>query len=194
MYYVLGLENPGEKYQDTPHNIGGDILELMYQRYADVFTNRHQQGKAEVAESYVDGVDMQYIFSGTFMNHSGQNLAHVPKQESDKVIVIHDDIDLPFGQIRIAYNRGDGGHNGIKDVVRQLGTKAFIRIRIGVQPFDILGRPRKPKGGRAVNNYLVYKRLSKKYRDKYSDLADQVHKAIYTIASEGREKAMNKFN
>jgi len=126
------------------------------------------------------------------MNNSGRVFGK-DKIDTKKIIIIHDDIDLPFGKIKLSFGRGDGGHNGLKDIIKVLGTKRFVRIRVGVCPVDFFGRCRKPKGG-ALNKYLVEKRLSKKYILRYEELAEKVEKILKKIIFEGVDVAMNEFN
>jgi len=172
MYYILGLKNSGSRYEHTPHNMGGEILEII----AD------------------DLLNSKIIFSKTFMNNSGDNLeADVRQGKPEKLIVIQDDVDMDFGKIKIVFNRNNGGHNGIKDIIQKMKSKKFIRIKIGVCPLDFFGRCRKPKG-EALNRYLVYKKLSKRYLKKYEKIAQEVKEIIQTIEKEGLQKAMNKFN
>ncbi len=120
---------------------------------------------SRIADGWVDfkGKEVEYelILPKTFMNNSGDAFKGVLSKkekervkEVEKIIVIHDDIALPFGEVRVSFGRGDGGHNGIKDLIKKLGSKKFIRIRVGVCPLDFFGRCRKPKK-EAMNKYLT---------------------------------------
>jgi PTH1 family peptidyl-tRNA hydrolase len=200
MYRILGLGNFGEEYQDTPHNIGKQILEIFKKNnQLDFGRSRFEQKrKSELFLGEIFGEESELIFFEEFMNNSGDAFNGVfskeNEDEKEKVVVIHDDIDLPFGEFRISFNRGDGGHNGIKDIVKKLKTKEFIRIRIGVCPVDFFGKCRKPKSGHSVNKYLVDKKLSKKYTQKYLEYAEKVEDILKEIFKNGVNSAMNKFN
>jgi PTH1 family peptidyl-tRNA hydrolase len=125
------------------------------------------------------------------MNRSGEAI-DVDTQDADSVIVIYDDISLPFGEIRLSKNRGDGGHNGIKSIEQALKTRSFIRFRVGVAPTDIFGRIRIPRGGKARTNYLVAKKLSPSKRKHYADLAKRIDVFLTLIISHGYEYAVSK--
>ena len=198
MYRVLGLLNFEEKYQDTPHNIGGEILKKIYDRNSLDFSalKKDKTRQAEITEGVLEDCFFEFVFPTSFMNNSGNSLKTLKLDEEEKkrVIVIHDDIDLPFGKIKISFGRGSGGHNGVSDIINKLGTKNFVRIRIGVCPKDFFGKPRKPKGREAVNRYLVSKKLSGKYLKQYDNLAEKTEKILKSFCKEGVEKTMSLFN
>jgi len=196
MYYLFGLENPGKEYEQTPHNIGGAIMKMFWNNNESFFQDRRedQKHKRDIAKGRMAEEELYAIFSNTYMNTSGACVADIPTEDTCRTMVVYDDIDLPFGEVKISFNRGDGGHNGIKDIIKVLGTKEFIRIRIGVAPTDWFGNPKKPKGQNAVSNYLTKKKLSKKYAMQYSDIYMKVEDIVIEILKNGRQSAMNKFN
>ena len=194
MYYCIGLQNPGKEYEQTPHNIGGYLLKHFYDEHDHFFKDLREESKRKrkVTEGMISDSHMTLIFPTTFMNTSGTCVSDV--EDPEKLVVLYDDIDLPFGEVRVSFDRGDGGHNGVKDIIKVLGTRSFIRVRIGVSPTDWFGNPRKPKGKDAVSNYLTKKKISKKYAMTLPDVALRVEEALLTIVREGRVKAMNKIN
>lgn len=196
MYYCIGLGNPGKEYEHTPHNIGLSLLNEFLKDNEHFFQDKaeDQKYKRHVAAGKLAEQDITLIFPDTFMNVSGVAVSDIQGDQADKLIVIYDDIDLPFGDVKISFDRGDGGHNGIKDIVKTLGTREFIRIRVGVSPTDWFGNPRKPKGNNAVSNYLTKKKISKKYAMCFPNILTVVEDAIVCILKEGRAKAMNKIN
>lgn len=196
MYYVFGLQNPGREFEQTPHNIGGAMMDLFWEDNSGFFQNRRedQKRKRDIAQGMLAEQDLFAIFSNSFMNTSGTCISDIAPEDYKNLIVLYDDIDLPFGEVKISFNRGDGGHNGIKDITKVLGTKEFIRVRIGVSPTDWFGNPRKPKGRDAVSNYLTKRKLSKKYAMQYGDIYRTVEDIILEILRNGRQAAMNKFN
>ena len=195
MHYCIGLRNPGREYEQTPHNIGGYILEEFYRDHEHFFGNRREDSKRkrDVVEGKIADTDLTLIFPNTFMNTSGTCVSDL-KDEHEQLIVIYDDIDLSYGDVKVSFDRGDGGHNGVKDIIKVLGTRKFIRIRVGVSPTDWFGNPRKPKGANAVSNYLTKRKISKKYAMCLPDVMQTVEEALITILREGRSKAMNKIN
>jgi len=196
MYNLIGLHNPGKEYEQTPHNIGGAMMNLFWDDNHCFFSDKREDKKRKrhIAEGRLSEVELRAIFSDSYMNTSGTCVSDIEDENKDKLIVLYDDIDLPFGEIKISFNRGDGGHNGIKDIIKVLDTKEFIRVRIGVAPTDWFGNPRKPKGRNAVNNYLTKKKLSKKYAMQYADIFRTVEEIVLEILKNGRQSAMNKFN
>ncbi len=196
MYYLIGLKNPGKEFEQTPHNIGGEMMELFWSDNHGFFQNRReeQKRKREIAKGMLAEQELHAIFSASFMNTSGTCVSDIDPEDHKNLIVLYDDIDLPFGEVKVSFNRGDGGHNGIKDITKVLGTKEFIRIRIGVSPTDWFGNPRKPKGRDAVSNYLTKRKLPKKYAMQYGDIYRTVEDIIIEILKNGRQAAMNRFN
>ena len=163
MYIIVGLGNPGQEYAHTRHNAG-----RMTQQYIS---------------EHVPKLSAKFIFLDTFMNKSGPGIAKVVKSKkaAEKLIVIHDDLDLPLGTLKISYNRGSGGHKGLESIIRALKTKEFIRIRIGI------GK------GKDVEKHILGE-FKKSEMDILKKVFKRAQGAVEAILSEGREKAMNKFN
>ncbi len=196
MFRVIGLQNSEEKYQDTPHNIGGQILEKIWQNNPDVFSNFYfnKTKNSNISEGIFKNKKIELIFPQTFMNLSGNSLPkNILKNDIQKIIVLHDDIDLPFGKIKIVFGRGDGGHNGLKSIIKKINSKEFIRIKIGVCPLNFFGKCKKPSGEN-LNRYLVNKKLPTKYIKQYSEIAKKIEKIIFEIMKNDYKKTMNKFN
>jgi peptidyl-tRNA hydrolase, PTH1 family len=133
---IIGLANPGKTYQETRHNAGAWLLTLLAERAA---THLHTDSKLHGYHALVKSPSHYHLLiPTTFMNHSGkavQACLHYFKIAPNNLLVLHDDIDLPVGTIKIKFGGGDGGHNGLKDIIRHTNTKEFYRCRIGV------GRP-----------------------------------------------------
>jgi len=174
MYIVVGLGNPGEEYSHTRHNTGQMVLDYI---------------------STLTKVKAKFIFPDTFMNKSGSAVAKVVKLKpaAKKLVVIHDDIDLPLGVLKISYGRGSGGHRGVESIIRALKTPEFIRVRIGISPTTLTGKLKKPKGEKAVTDFILgkFKPAEDKVLKKVIKTASD---AVQIIIAEGREKAMNEFN
>jgi len=132
----------------------------------------------------------------TMMNKSGNSVKSLvtSAKKAEKLVVIYDDIDLPLGTIRVAFNRGSGGHRGVDSIVRSIRTKAFIRIRIGVAVQTSGGKIKKPKGEDAVVDYLLGKFKSKELELVETDIARRVGQAIELIVQNGHVAAMNAVN
>lgn len=195
MFYIVGLGNPGEKYQNTRHNVGWLVSDYFCEKVGLPSLVTEKQNSARVTEGVLNGEEMRVIYPDTFMNNSGVAVSkYVSKSESQNMILIHDDIDLPFGQIKIGKGRGDGGNNGVKSIVDKLGTKDFIRVRIGIAPSSFwTGEMKRPKGGGPLERFVL-KPFGKKEQKQLDEVLERAAGALEVILTEGVEKAMNKYN
>lgn len=178
------LGNPGKKYEDTKHNAAWIVSEAWSLEWKE---NKY----AESIEAEHDA--MTFIKPQTFMNESGRSVAwYLSKQnqKSEDVVVVYDDVDLPVGSLRVSFNRGSGGHNGIKSIEQALGTSAFTRIRIGVARKNEEGNALLPESRRD----FVLASFGQDDKKEIESLSDKVMKIIKTIQKDGLEKAMNEFN
>ena len=135
MFLIIGLGNPGKKYEKTRHNVGFRVIEkLLNDRLTTV--DKKQKFGAEIFETEVTGKKAILAKPQTFMNLSGQtvkSLIRNYKIKTANLVVIHDDIDLPSGKIKVSTNRGSAGHKGVQSIIDALGTKNFTRLRIGIK-------------------------------------------------------------
>ena len=176
MKLVVGLGNPGQEYENTRHNTGWLMVGLVEKRL-----------------NIKDKI--KFVLPDKFMNNSGKVVAPLIKSKKDlkDLVVIYDDIDLPLGKMKISFNRSSGGHNGLGSIIKALKSEEFLRIRIGTSPTTPSGKIRKPKGEKAVLNFLLGK-YKKNELDKLRKLSKKVTQALETIFTEGKEKAMSLFN
>ena len=174
MYIVVGLGNPGEEYSRTRHNTGRQVLEYLEKK---------------------ELTGVKFVHLDTFMNKSGSGVAKIIKSNkaAEELIVIYDDLDLPLGTLKVSYNRSAGGHRGVESIIKALRTEAFIRIRIGISPTTPSGKLKKPKGEKAVLDFILGK-FKPSEEAVFKKILKTALEAIQTIVSEGREKAMNRFN
>ena len=138
MLLVVGLRNPGAKYEATRHNVGGQIVDALVKRHGARFKKAKRFISAEVAEIATGGGRMIAVLPTTYMNESGDAIAPIAryyKVGAGSLIVVHDDIDLPFAKLRVQRGGGAGGNNGVKSVAKSVGTQDFWRLKCGV------GRP-----------------------------------------------------
>ncbi|HLD75368.1 MAG TPA: aminoacyl-tRNA hydrolase [Bdellovibrionota bacterium] len=136
MLTVCGLGNPGEKYEHTKHNIGFIILEHLAHKFDFKFSQK--KFNSSVAEVSIHDKKVLFIKPQTFMNRSGEAIKQSVsfyKTDLKQLLVIHDEIDFPFGKIKLKFDGGDAGHNGLNSIIEELGTASFHRLRIGI------GRP-----------------------------------------------------
>ena len=185
MYLLVGLGNPGDKYRETRHNIGFLFLDHLADRLGLSITDSKWQ--ALYSKGVLWGETVLLAKPQTYMNASGRAVAAMAnffKIPARNIIVVHDDLDLPVGRLKIVINRGAGGHNGIKSVIEALGTKEFCRIRAGI------GRPEPPI---SVSHYV----LSPFTPQEEQALGEELQAMEYAtrlIIEEGITAAMTQLN
>ncbi len=195
MFYIVGLGNHGEKYQNTRHNVGWIVCDYVREKanFSSLAPDNAMSGR--VSEGKVGGVGVRMLYPDTFMNNSGSAVVKfVPKSELQNLIVIHDDIDLPLGEIKLNKGRGDGGNNGIKSLIEKLGTKDFIRIRVGIAPRSFwTGEVKRPKSGRPLETFVL-KPFTRSEAVKLEEVKERAFGALHEILQNDLNSAMNKFN
>ena len=195
MFYIVGLGNHGERYQGTRHNVGWLVCDYIREqaRLPELIGDKAMSGR--VTEGMLVGMPIKLLYPDTFMNNSCAAAAKfVPKNEVGNLIVVHDDIDLPLGEIKLGKGRGDGGNNGVKSLIEKLGTKEFIRIRIGIAPRSFWTKEVvRPKGGGPLERFVL-KSFTKKEEEQLKEVKERAFGALQSILHEGLAIAMNKFN
>ena len=186
MYLVVGLGNPGRQYESTRHNMGFDTVDYLVEEY------KVPQGgvkfNAMYGKTVIGGEKVILMKPLSFMNLSGgpvRDMVNYFKIDPEtELIVIYDDIDLDPGQLRIRKQGSAGGHNGIKDIIRQLGTEKFLGNKVGVRA--------KPKGWDLAD--YVLGRFSTEDRKIVDEAIAKAGKAVDIMISQGPDAAMNEFN
>jgi len=185
MYIIVGIGNPGKKYESTRHNIGFIAIDYMSALY-DIKVNKIKH-KALVGEGKIEGERVMLVKPQTFVNLSGESVRDIAdyyKVPTENIIIIYDDISLEPGSVRIRKKGSDGGHNGLKSIIYQLQSDTFPRIKLGVGA--------KPPGYDLADWVLA------KFTDSdikiMSKSVEAAAKAVPEIIKNGAESAMNKFN
>lgn len=184
-WLVVGLGNPGKKYQQTRHNAGWHLLEELAARYNFQFDQSRSKGL--IARGELAGVKVALVKPQTYMNLSGEAVGPIArffKIPADRILVAFDDIDLPLATLRLRPKGGAGGHKGMRSIIQHLGTNDFPRIRLGI------GRPFGPM---PVEAYVLQKFSADEWQAMsvtYSQAVD----AAKTVVSQGINTAMNLFN
>ena len=190
MFLIVGLGNPGKEYEKNRHNVGFLMLDAVF---GDDVWEKDVYAKALI---YRGDFALQNVVCAkptTFMNNSGETVQYLLGEERiavSEMIVIYDDIDLSLGTVRVSYDRGDGGHNGLKSITSLIGSSEFARIRVGIAPVDEEGNIRKPDD---TANYVL-KNFSANEMEKVLLQKEKVAQAISLTINEGVEKAMNVVN
>jgi PTH1 family peptidyl-tRNA hydrolase len=192
---VVGLGNPGEEYLRSRHNTGRIILQYIADKFDFTDWKNESKYKLEKSKGEIGGEKFDFIIPNTFMNNSGNALTYLidDKKKLSKLIVIYDDIDLPFGTYKISFNKSSGGHNGLNSIIKKVKSQEFLRIRIGISKQTAKGLAKKPKGQEAVLKFLLgsFKEEELKELKKTSM---QIAKVLELISKEGKDKAMSVFN
>lgn len=186
MYIIVGLGNPGREYENTRHNAGFCVLDQLAEKEnISILEKRH---RAVIGKGVIAGEKCILAKPLTYMNLSGESVRQLidyyKVDEKSELIVISDDISLEPGQIRIRKKGSAGGHNGLKNIIANLGHDTFIRIKIGVGA--------KPSGWDLAD--YVLGRFSSKDREAVEDAAKRGADAIAVVIAEGPDAAMNLFN
>lgn len=191
MMIVVGLGNPGAEYERTRHNVGRQALEFFARTHKLPAWEMDTRANAHVAKTE----DTVVLLPETFMNRSGSAVLRYvrSKKAAERLVVVYDDLDLPLGNIKISFGRSSGGHNGVESIIKALGTKDFIRIRIGVSPVTANGIAKKPTGEQRVLDFLM-SNFRPAEEKTLEPVFKQVGEALGVIAREGYVTAMNTYN
>ncbi len=184
MWLVVGLGNPGSTYAETRHNVGFRVVEGMMRR-AGVSSLQPGLG-SRLATTSIEGRPVTFCLPQSYMNRSGGpvgDLAELFGVPAERVVVVHDDLDLPFGRVRCKSGGGHGGHNGLRDISRRIG-RDFVRIRVGI------GRP--PEG-LSVSDFVLG-RWTPSERVLLSPTVDWAADVVESVLSVGVMVTMNLFN
>jgi len=186
MYLVVGLGNPGGRYQRNRHNVGFMVVERLAERHG-ARLRRSWRVHAELAEIRLGGERVWLCRPRTYMNRSGLAVAALMRRTGARVgdlVVVLDDVDLPPGRIRVRRRGGAGGHRGLVSVIEALGSEEFTRVRVGI------GRP--PPGGDLVD--YVLSDFGPEERPVMKAAVERAAEAVETIVRDGVEAAMNRYN
>jgi len=185
MFLVAGLGNPGEEYANTPHNLGFKVVERLAGRYG-IRVNR-KDSRALVGVGEIDGHPVMLARPQTFMNLSGTSLSPLMEKhqiEAGDLVVVYDELDLPWTALRIKPKGSAAGHKGMESVIRSLGTNEVARVRLGIHS----GHPVQDGADFVL---APFKRSQEKELD---ELVGYAADAVRSIIAEGVVKAMTKFN
>jgi PTH1 family peptidyl-tRNA hydrolase len=183
---VVGLGNPGGEYEHSRHNVGADAVALLAERHGGVL--KRSRERALVAEVGIGDRRVALAFPQTYVNLSGESVAMLVRRhgitDSERVVVVHDELDLPLGRVKIKQGGGLAGHNGLRSIKAHLRTDDFLRVRIGVD---------KPPSKEQGANHVL-RRVSKRERVELDIAVQDAADAVEAIVVDGVDAAMNRFN
>ena len=178
---AVGLGNPGPSYANTRHNVGADVVALLAERYGERL--RHGKELALTAEVKIDGRRLALAFPQTYMNESGRSVARLVRRfnvgDMTKLIVVHDELDLPLGTVRVKVGGGLAGHNGLRSIKAWLRSDEFLRVRIGIG---------KPPGGKEGGVDHVLSVPGRPERRKLAMAVTTAADAVEVVLAEGRPR------
>jgi PTH1 family peptidyl-tRNA hydrolase len=197
-FIIVGLGNPGEEYTLTRHNAGRMAVEYLTGK-SGVGTFEEWKIDKKLFALKTCGMigknKVTCILPDNYMNNSGKSVKPLikSKKAAENLVIVHDDLDLPLGKIKISFGKNSGGHKGVESIIKNIKTKDFIRIRIGISGETAKGKLKKPVGQEKVlkviigkfkpNELLILKKINKK-----------IAEAIKVIVTENLDKAMNQYN
>jgi PTH1 family peptidyl-tRNA hydrolase len=184
VFLVVGLGNPGRRYARTRHNVGFKVIENLQNRWQ--IQGQSAQLGALVGNGMIANTRTTLARPQKFMNRSGHpvvSIAGYYKLDEQDVLVVHDDVDLPFGHVRIKRGGGHGGHNGLRDIIKHMGPN-FPRVRVGVS---------RPPEGWDTADYVLGK-WGPSEQDEVPTVVDLASDAVEAVLRSGLEAAMNQFN
>lgn len=172
-WIIVGLGNPDKQYEGTRHNVGRDIVEAL------------------------DGTlpkKPKFVLPDVYMNNSGVSVRKFVKSKKDaeKLIVVHDELDLPLGKVKVSFGSGAGGHNGVKSIINSIKTQDFVRVRVGISSATPKGKLKRPAPEKISDFVLAKFKLTDK--DKLKKVKKVVAEALELILTEGVEKAQTETN
>lgn len=189
MKLIVGLGNPGGKYEKTRHNVGFMAAQWLVDSFAFEPFKKAAKHKCEMTEGFIGSERVVLIKPQTFMNLSGQavqSVAQFYKIPIEDVIVISDDVNIDAGTLRIRRSGSAGGHNGLKSIIQELGSDDFARVRIGIAPMTEF------KGD--LEDYVLGKLTKEEQSKIMAEVMADLPKVIEILLNDGVEKAMQKFN
>ena len=195
MIYIVGLGNPGEEYENTRHNTGRIILDMIRKKIeADDFEYK-KSVQALVSEGKIGKEKVMLIAPETFMNKSGLSLKSLVTsvKKAHNLVVIYDDLDLPIGTMKISFNRGTGGHKGLESIVAHIKTGEFVRFRVGISPKTATGKTKKPSGAAVVEKHILGE-FREPEMVELKKIGKKVVEALEVLVSDGLQKVMTVMN
>ena len=184
MIIIIGLGNPGEQYKNTRHNVGFRVVDEFAKKYDFPEFKLQKKSNALVSEHIIGAQAVVLAKPQTFMNDSGKAVKQLTSQTEEKMaklVIVHDDIDLPVGKIKIVTERGSAGHKGVESIIQNIGNDGLIRLRIGIGG---------QKDVEAMN--VVLKNFSPEEQKIINESIQKATEALDLFAEEGLDKTMNE--
>ncbi len=186
MIIIVGLGNPGKKFKNTRHNVGFSAVNKLAGNFQFPIFNFQSSSNAEISKGEIAGEKVILAKPQTFMNESGkavQKILSNIKDQISNIVVIHDDIDLPVGKIKIVQERGSAGHKGVESIIKSIGNEGLIRIRVGIAPQNDVKAEK-----------VVLEKFSPEEQEILKKTLVKAADALDFLIKNDLEKTMNRFN
>jgi len=172
-WIIVGLGNPNSEYQGTRHNVGKDFVEAL-------------------APTLPKGAKVAGL--NVYMNNSGGPIKRLipSKKAAASLVVVHDELDLPLGRVKVSFGSSAGGHNGVRSIEKALKTRAYVRVRVGISPSTASGKLRRPDAEKIVD--FVLGKFKASEQEKLKKAKKVVGEALELIVTEGKDRAMTEIN
>ena len=195
-WILVGLGNPDAEYEGTRHSVGRDFLRSVAKNVGVAEFRLDKKTRALIAKGELFGKKATLVLPETFMNESGSAVKSMvgSVKHAEKLAVLHDDLDLPIGMVKVSFGAGAGGHKGVESVQKVLKTKDFVRIRIGVSPTTVGGKLRKPESEKVVDFVLGKFRNTEVEQTKLKTARKLAERAIELLLTAGKQAAMMEVN
>ena len=189
-YLIVGLGNPGKKYTKTRHNAG--FIAIEHFATSSNCLSRQLKFDGEYCKQWLFNLQVSLVKPMTYMNKSGSCVAAFVrffKIPLENILILHDDLDLPLGRVKVVAGGGAGGHNGVRSLIKELGTKEFARLKIGI------GRPPRDENGHGipVDRYVLAE-FSHEEKEAFTSLLPKIDEAITLLLQDGIGRCMNQTN
>lgn len=193
---IVGLGNPDPEYTGTRHNIGRDVLDVFAHRYGIEMSERNGYLEGFVGEGTCGDTSVIMLKPDQYMNNSGVSVKKALKHYEltpDDVVIVHDELDVPLGMVKISHARSAGGHNGVQSVIDQVQSKKCIRIRVGIATELATGEMVKPKGQSGVQKFVL-NTFATSEREALPVITKAASDALVSIITNGVTRTMNQYN
>lgn len=194
-YIIVGLGNPGTEYEQTRHNTGRMAVDALAKRLGESEWSEDKKLKAAILKTKIGKNTVTLIKPNTFMNKSGDAIRGLVKSKkaAETLVVVHDELDMPFGNMKISFNKSAGGHRGVLSIRKVVGTDGFIRLRIGISGSTASGKLKKPMGEEAVEK-LILGKFTSAQMDELKKILKRAAEGLELIVTDGKEIATGKVN
>jgi PTH1 family peptidyl-tRNA hydrolase len=189
MYLIVGLGNPGKKFQKTRHNLGFLVLNFFAKKNKFPKFKLEKSFLALISKKKINKKEVVLMKPYTFMNQSGMAvklfIQKNPIEYESSLLVVHDDLDIPFGKIKISFGKSSGGHKGVESIIENLNTKNFLRLRVGIG---------QKEGLKIQKVNFVLQNFSEKEMKELKNIIEKASLAINVLIKSGAQRAMSEFN